>query len=105
MDAFLGIQAVLYIPLMALNLPAVVNECFQALIPVSTFDPYPELILEFVATNMFGFQETNKVPQNGRIAGIGFESRNAVEGLGGNFITLMLFVGAKMIYVVVRKMP
>ena len=90
---------------MMINLPALVNDCFEALIPITTFDPVPELILSWIYNNMFGFEETVKAPSNLFIGAVGYESRNSVEGMGGAFITIVLFAGAKLIHVLVLKLP
>ena len=104
-DVLLSLQVVLYIPVMNINLPAIVNDCFEQILSITTFDPYPEVLLEMAYEHVFGFEETQKVPQNEKFAQIGFESRNPIAGLGGNFVTITLFAASKIVLILVMVLP
>lgn len=89
--ALMSIQTVLYLPIIHLNIPSIVNAFFEIMIPISTFDPYPDTVLNYLHENIFDFKETSKEPSNTDFGKIGFDNRNSIIALGGNFILIILY--------------
>ena len=96
---------IIYIPVMNINFPALVSDCFEKLYPITTFDPYPIQILNYLHFDIFGFQETKKLPRNENFAQLGFSSRNPIMILNGQFINIMLFVCSKIILILIIIIP
>ena len=87
-DALNSLGNILYIPMLSVNLPGIVQLVFDTLIPMTQFEVLP--VDEVYA--QFGFQETEAPPKNIRYQSVGFDDINFINGLGSAFIYLVLFV-------------
>ena len=97
-DALNSLGNILYIPWLAVNMPGIVQLVLNELIPMTQFEMIPvDQIYQF-----FGFEESEAPPRNNKYQSIGFDDINFINGLGGGFIYMFLFVAAHICLFIYR---